>query len=810
MTPSYQTPMRVPLPMNKQPTLNLLRQRFGNITDSATDVVRAEYRYHDAPLGVFYFDFSQAVIDDSFDLHVYLQDRIATDFYRHEGSLQWNYYLYFILEPAALLKLRNTPRAAQIEGDRSFARKFLRDAVTLEKELSHPLAATLHSTAPSQDIASRWTEALKEAGLARIADPTADYAPLIRNYLTGTASETPPSRPTSVNVVANGRFIQTLQLDRFRPHPTRKSFSFGTVNLIRGANGTGKTSLLEAIELCLCGGIRRQRGERPSGVRLQVQFQGQSESHRCPDANASLYRARDLAWYGGYYLQGNRMFDNFGRFNFFDSDAATLLSGATNGELVLKAINTLLLGEFANTLEERMKQCKERFTREQRELQKLALIWRKDLSKATEDLKQVRAVKDTREALITELKAKAQEFAWKKVPTRPKLEDLALLQEAVEDKAERLAQDARRLPWIARLSIDSLQREAAQISETTKEFKNLKDIAEKNAISLEKDRDRVTVLEMQVKILSRFKLYHIETEAMSLAGCRAAIESIRISLARCKDAAAMTRSLNLKPFEQALLPLDELAAQNAAEITKRRRDLTKLGNRATELQTLLGSIKSVVEEIKGLGQRFCEVSPNSKDCPLCGTAHDDLRHRIATLSIESGVESPLGELTAEIARGQASLDEFQKTGGVLDQVRKAAQLTATGGTSAPRSMKAMVEELSKLNERIATEEAKLDHLVAKEKRLKLAGFNEHELEGLFEEAKKEHGWSRSRLENAEGVQALLTEKIKSLEAQCFGVKDREKVDKETQAKLRRLIGLRLGANADDPAIELERRQAVVD
>jgi len=398
---------------------------------------------------VFYFDFSQSVTRREFDLRAYAQEWLASDFYKHEGSLQWNYYLYFILEKAAFDRIRTTPKAAEIEADRTFARKFIQEQESLNVELAHPLAETLDSIRPSQDIASRWVEALKEEGLALIAEPTTEYAEVVRYYLSGESKARKKTSKMLVPPVPNGRFIRRLHLDHFRTQPEQKDFEFGTVNLFRGANGTGKTSLLEAIELCICGGNRRQRGEQPAGAKLRIQFVDKNQPERCPEPRPAGYRARDLAWYGGYYQRGNQLFHNFGRFNFFDSDAAFQLSSANKGEEIVKAINALLLGEFATTIEERMVQCQERFVREERELQRRVQIRRQEADKASQQIEQLKAIKDTRDALSRELQAKAEGCRWLKLSARFTLNDLAVLREAVEDGATRLAEQVGRLPWLA-------------------------------------------------------------------------------------------------------------------------------------------------------------------------------------------------------------------------------------------------------------------------------------------------------------------------------------------------------------------------
>jgi DNA repair exonuclease SbcCD ATPase subunit len=797
--------------MNTDRTLQLIREHFGNVTEAATDVVRTERRYRGEPLAVFYFDFSQTVARPDFDLQAYLQQRIASDFYKHEGALQWNYYLNFVLEKAAFQRFRSTPEAAKIEADRTFARKRIWEQETLNADLSQPLAATLQSTKPSQDVASRWVAKLKEAGLERIADPAVEYAQVVRDCLAGETKTSKSLPATQLPPVQNGRFIHRLSIADFRMQPEQKDFEFGMVNLVRGVNGTGKTSLLEAIELCICGGNRRQGGGRPAVAKLHVQFVGQNESERCPVSSAAGYRARDLAWYGGYYQRGNQLCHNFGRFNFFDTDAAFQLSQASSGDEIIKAVNALLLGELATTIEERMRQFQERFGREERALQQRLQIRRKEVGSVSQQIDQLKDIKDTRDALLRELQTKAQGCRWQKLPARPKLDDLAVLQETVEDSAARLAQVTRQIPWLSRVSIGSLNREAKQLAEMLKQMAKHNELAKKHSTALEQNKARMVEIEGELKILRRLQEYYVEPDALSLLGGAAVLKDTRAKLAQLKEATALLRTVDLKKFEACASALNETMAEQETAIVTRRKNLAKLKSRAAEMASKFDAIQKVVEEIKGLGRRFCELKPSSTDCPLCGAHYNQLSAQIA--SLESGVpmEPSLRELTAEIEREQAALAELEKTTETLTQLQRAAQIVFSANELKSRSTKSLVEHLGTLAEMLAEQKHKLDELTAKQRRLELAGFGEEELQNLFEVAQEEHSLARSKLAKKETVQTLVVERTDALTALRNEGREKEKAQKEAEAELRRLVARLLpGTVVGDAVVELERREKLVE
>lgn len=796
--------------MKADRTLQLLHQRFARVEDAGREVFRAERCYRDRPFGIFYFDFSDTILQPEFDLKTYSQERIAPDFYRHEGSLQWNFYLYFVLEHGALEQLRGKARIANIESDQIYARKFVREYETLNSELAAPLTDLLHSTAPQQDLASVWTEKLTAAGLGRVADPHAEYVATVRDYLAGKVATLPGSR-AAATPSEPGRFVQSLRLDRFREHPAQEVFKFSTVNLVRGANGTGKTSLFEAIELSICGGIRRQDGVRPREAKIQIQYAGDTKPEICPVADLAIYRARDLHWYGGYYRGRNQLCHNFARFNFFDSDAAFRLSSAKDNNEIVQALDSLLLGELATSIEERMKQFQDRFSQQERELKRHRTKYAQDRLRASQQLEELKAIKDTREVLFRELQCQGADCGWLKLPTKPTVGDLAALREDIANLAEKLSQHVARLPWLARVSVSTLSREAKQLGEAFKALANQRKLAKTVDAAVEQADARIAEAEAQLKLLRRLNEFHAQPNGMSLLGSGAAVKDAKARLALFKEAASRLRGIELAKYAPIGATLAELASQHANETTKRRRSLARLNKRAADLQAQIGDIKSVVQEIKGLGQRFCQLSPDSTDCPLCGARYELLADQIAKIEFGSPLEKAVRELAAETNREQAELEKLAKVSAEVARLSEAAQLVLPANQIAIRSAKSVVESLANLPERQAAEKLKLDEMVAAQKRLELGGFSEEELDELLKSAQEEHSLARSRLLRKDSAQLLAKEVNDALEALGNKRRDDQKQRKEIEAEIRRIVKAVADELRPDTAeLELERRQTVVE
>lgn len=797
--------------MNIEKNLSLIQNRFRDLKPVGTDVFRAERKSNGFTIGVFYFDFGQPLRKSTFKLNEYLQQVIATDFYQHEGSLQWNYYLYFILDDRLFSRLWKDGTAATIEADRVFARKFVKSEELFDKELTEPLAERVGTTHPPKDIATAWTKALTDGGLGKICDSKVPYTRVVEEFLSGFIVKSAYEFDTSsLKPAAAGRAIHKLQIKKFREHPLTKYYEFARVNLFRGPNGAGKTSLLEAIELSICGGILRQGGDKPARSHIDITFEGTGQPEHCPSSSAGLYRARDLAWYGQYYPTKNRLWQNFGRFNFFDSDAAFKLSQGKTHEDITSAIGTLFLGEQATTLEERMKKCGERFETEEGQLSRKLTALRKQNASWKSDLKELGRVVDTREALFDQVYSKAKDISWKKLPAKLNLKQLVGLRESADNLVSELSETMRQIDWLAPISLRSLNAESKKLTQGLTDIQALQLSADTLAKRISDTREELSQLESEAKTLDRLRAYH-EADGFVLNGLSSAIEQARARMDQRKKATEVFARIDAEVFRKSKISFRDYHKERADQIRRQRTAISRKRATLEALETTVGQTRALVEQIKGLGHSYCELNPDSSDCPLCGAHYDSgLLEKIGPLRLRANVDPGLRELAADIAREENTLSEAEKILENLEVLGEAGSLVLSKKELESSSPASIVTKLSAITSERSGEQIKLEELTQTQSRLNRQGFSEPELRDLLGRGGKHLGLTDAALMKSSIVAKEADKRRKSIADLNKKLLEFDKDEKRNERQVRQIEEQSLGSlDFYDPVVELERRLAVL-
>jgi energy-coupling factor transporter ATP-binding protein EcfA2 len=317
---------------------------YGDVRQVDEWVLQFTRRADNVPFAVCYLDAAPSLPKTRQALTEYQDRIIGAHYFSGPKSLQWNNYLYFVVSPTELER-SEVRRARQIiEADRRYARKFVISESELDSVI-RPAVAFSASGAPTAAVLDAWLRILAQAEIddAVLSD---DELPKRLRIIERTTKRRDQPITASRSLTATGAepFLRSLRLDDYRPFPTPREFDFGAVNLISGANGAGKTSLLEAIELFYCGrNYRDPKGTQPYKL---TGLLGNGET-RVVDHNQPLqtFRDRNLTWYGQAEVKTNDLYRRFAQFNFLNSDAAVGL--AESATRIEDDLSQLLVGPEA-------------------------------------------------------------------------------------------------------------------------------------------------------------------------------------------------------------------------------------------------------------------------------------------------------------------------------------------------------------------------------------------------------------------------------------------------------------------------------
>ncbi|SFM28883.1 hypothetical protein [Methanolobus profundi] len=574
------------------------------------------------PYAICYLDLVEHLPKTPEEINNYQDGVIGPYYFEGKKSLQWNNYLYFILDEERLSEPDILKARKLIESNRTYARKLVISEDKLDSILPPaniiPTESTLHKS-----ILSIWTDYLIDAGfedaiLNKHTMP--ERLDLIKkSYLESNPEQTSQSLQfprTSHSTTPDVPFIKSMKLIKYLDYPLQRHFEFGKVNLIVGPNGSGKTSLLESIELYYCGRNRRNP-DNSLEYKLSVELaEGTPDEvdHKRP---LSEFRDRNLIWYSQYEIKTNYLYQSFEKFNFLDTDAASRLADSASD--IKDALSKLILGSETSTIETTIKKVRTALSSELKNLKALELQTSDEIAALEIQIREANSVQHESDSIYTHLNEKICNIGWDSTQNNKELFATNIVENLSELKV--LLEQALELKWIpspisldglvsycnsAKPLIEKLEADISRLETLLKDQKALEKSKNQKQVALSLLEEANQLVKTDVPILlenQRKQQKSISKYADLLVGFDGIkLDTIKkiyfdVSLAEC--------------YEDAISRLDD--ARNLA--IKQKEEYDKF----TETQDKSFRLS---QELREIADKLLKISPESDKCPLCNTQFD--------------------------------------------------------------------------------------------------------------------------------------------------------------------------------------------
>jgi chromosome segregation protein len=647
--------------MNLTELLPRLSASFDHFdADNANNVIRCEHRVRERIRSVYFFCPVNAL--PSLSEVKDLQERVvAPSFFGASDESRWNHFLVYVLNgneapDQALLTRR------RIETDKTYARKvvvLLEDLDNfLRRDASHDGTAVR-----TNELHQTWMRTLTDAGLAAIASQDARAA-ILRSIRAGALTSAPAQmsavqpEPETAPVT-----LTRIEVRQFGERSLRGDFALGTVNLIRGPNGVGKTSLLEAIEHFFCGATFRSGGVAET-LDASVTFSNGSTNNYV-QRKPAYYQGKELAWYGRTTNRGNKLCEGFSRYHFLNTDAAADLSKDPGLQNIKDALARVALGPDASYTWNRIVEFDNDIART---LVTLNNEWTGTEQRRQQGERRLAALRTPSPQMLVQLSTlenKLRQLGWPadQRPASPMtLADFAIFQpltalvslplpgdvESVEDLAQCIDQNREDGELLRRL--DLAQRAA---------------LLERGNLQLELPR-----MEEQRSRLERLAQYTQRSYGIYLNAQRdwshavAAASGLLMSRDELSGLRELAQRLNIL-----VLPLAQAISQAEAALIEERRSLQSQLQTRSRLETHASERASLLGQLRALGRHYAEQHPESEVCPVCSTAMTarDLIRRLDT-AIEEGIDSSLDAISLAITVSEPRVADLQECHRLLNQL----------------------------------------------------------------------------------------------------------------------------------------------
>jgi DNA repair protein SbcC/Rad50 len=629
---------------------------LGNVDDVAEAVVRAERMYEGKCYAVAYFDLADNVVGRAGELHDFQERILGDDFFGSPGDLRWNKYLYIVAGPKSRSHDGYENAKAFIESDKEYARK----RVVSVEDLEALLGAVQHfkpSTANKDyNVVAEWEKRLAAAGLDELLDrPT--RKDVVERIGTKTVKRVPvadktPTLNPSDKALAQ-KWLTSISIDKFRPIHDGRSYSFGQVTLIVGPNGTGKTSLLEAIEYFYCGNNRRP------GPASTPKISGLLVGNSVPlfaTAEAGRIRARCFSWYNRNEQRSNRILDAFTRFNFLDTDAAFRLSTDTETSEIPGDLGRLLVGsdasviwDYLGKLTPDVETALERAVMRVDDSRQKLEIAQKELEELQSRPSNAKALTEAFRAALDALRCTAPRAS---TPLATP-EEAKGLQDAIVHLQAMLAAGA------AAISIDAISARGRELESAIAKARPFEALRKQYAQEVKELAEQAQRSERAVQTLDRWLTYVNSGFSSAHARVTKAKSAADIALSRLGRYAAI--DIPEVPEEFATTSLSSALRRANLDVQSATLQLTNLEKMAASFGKAAAARAQAARQLRTAVQATFDAGHPKDDCPICRAKYstEELAALVEKITGTLEQSSELAEVSEKLVKARQDLEHFQ-------------------------------------------------------------------------------------------------------------------------------------------------------
>lgn len=573
-----------------------------------------------------------------------------------------------------------------IESNKTYGRKYVfseDETITFINGIVKTSSEEIGAASPVQE----WDHILREEHLT--ACLTESYAAKkVENYLSGQrfdADYVQDDDYSSMNhsEVPQIKWVKSLDTTGFRDFCfDKKNMTFGQINLFYGANGSGKTSVLEAIEYALTSEVRRVKDFKvkmptDSYPKLHV-YDTEAGVHTfTPGFSKKNNKEIERVWYGvPIGRTKSNLNEKFNRFNAFDSEAAyKFIHESDNSEDSFASMfGNLMFGETVVDHEKKWQRFKrafnERYTELRSELSEarsMAQIYEDSLANKTDNSKSEEIEKGiiTLQMRCCSCLPKGAFDRYSKI-----LEEMKSIRKYVDVLSAHNLEDMT-FESIAMQTAETKKRNLLYTRQRKDKSEKITKLTEENGIIKKKIFDEG---EKQTEIQQRIDRVNIDINnwaivqnvlsnketielVNNLLSELTQIEKELYYISKIEQKPVIIKFLKLDDYEELS---DEQKQKYEEELNETKEKRRQIENRYNEEKKAFGEKEQQAIELRKIGKTLV----TDAKCPLCGQEYDSTQQLVNIIDSAVVIDDKMDALISELQKLGMNIIELEK---ILDR-----------------------------------------------------------------------------------------------------------------------------------------------